>query len=183
MKQALIFYATREGQTEKVALALAQHLSGFGVDVATHNLKNNFDPAQLLEADLLVFGASMHAGGLEGELLDFINSNAAVIRSQHRAFFLVLLSAATTDAALRERSLTDARHKVGQQLDVDFEDIEYIAGALAYSKYSRPVRWIMQRIARQHGEDTNTSQDYEYTDWQQVISYADKLYNAHLAAS
>jgi menaquinone-dependent protoporphyrinogen oxidase len=183
MKQALIFYATREGQTEKVALTLAQHLAELGADATTHNLENNIESADLSAADLLLFGASMHAGGLEKELLDFINDHAAVITQRPHAFFLVLLSAATVDPALREKSLRDAQSKMQQQLGIEFEDMEYIAGALTYSKYSRPVRWIMQRIARQHGEDTDTSRDYEYTDWAKVKTYAERLNNTYLAVN
>ncbi len=183
MKQVLIFYATREGQTEKVALTLARHLADLGAAATTHNLRDNvitFDPQQ---ADLLLFGASMHAGGLESELVKFINDHASIIAQQPRAFFLVLLSAATVDRTLREKSLDDAQNKVQQQLSLHFDDMEYIAGALSYSKYSRPVRWIMQRIARQHGENTDTHRDYEYTDWAKVKAYAEKLNNTYLAAN
>lgn len=53
---------------------------------------------------------------------------------------------------------------------------EMIAGALMYSKYSLPLKWIMKRIARIAGEDTDTSKDYEYTDWKRVKRYAEQLY-------
>ncbi|XOV84578.1 MAG: flavodoxin domain-containing protein [bacterium] len=183
MKQALILYATREGQTEKVALTIARHLAALGAQVSTHNLQDLDDTLHLEQADLLLFGASMHAGGLEKELVDFINTNASTINQRPHAFFLVLLSAATADKALREKSLHDAHNKMQQQLSVDFLDIEYIAGALPYSKYSRPVRWIMRRIAQQHGENTDISQDYEYTDWAKVKTYAEKLNNTYLTVN
>jgi menaquinone-dependent protoporphyrinogen oxidase len=50
-----------------------------------------------------------------------------------------------------------------------------IAGALMYSKYPLPVKWLMKGIARKAGEDTDTSRDYEYTDWEQVRQYAQML--------
>jgi len=183
MKQALIFYATREGQTEKVALTLAQHLADLSAAASTHNLQDTVETSDLQKADLLLFGASMHAGGLEKELISFINDQAATIVQRPHAFFLVLLSAATADRALREKSLRDAHSKLQRQLNVEFDDMEYIAGALTYSKYSRPVRWIMQRIARQHGENTDTSRDYEYTDWAKVKTYAERLNNTYLAVN
>ncbi|MCR9261010.1 MAG: hypothetical protein NXH95_14900 [Pseudomonadaceae bacterium] len=183
MKQALILYATREGQTKKVALALAQHFVDLGSAATVHNLQDSIETADLQNADLLLFGASMHAGGLERELVDFINDQATSITRRPHAFFLVLLSAATADQDLREKSLSDAQNKVQQQLNVEFDDMEYIAGALRYSKYSRPVRWVMRRIAQQHGENTDTSRDYEYTDWATVKTYAERLHNAYLAAN
>jgi menaquinone-dependent protoporphyrinogen oxidase len=47
-----------------------------------------------------------------------------------------------------------------------------------YSKYSWPLKWLMKRIAKQAGEDTDTARDYEYTDWQQVAAYAMRLSKA-----
>jgi menaquinone-dependent protoporphyrinogen oxidase len=53
--------------------------------------------------------------------------------------------------------------------------VEMIAGALMYSKYSLPLKWIMKRIAQKAGEGTDISKDYEYTDWKQVAQYSEKL--------
>ena len=40
-----------------------------------------------------------------------------------------------------------------------------VAGALVYSKYNFFVRFVMKRIARKAGAPTDTSRDYEFTDW------------------
>jgi menaquinone-dependent protoporphyrinogen oxidase len=40
-----------------------------------------------------------------------------------------------------------------------------VAGALAYSQYNFLVRFVMKRIARRAGAPTDTSHDYEFTDW------------------
>jgi menaquinone-dependent protoporphyrinogen oxidase len=40
-----------------------------------------------------------------------------------------------------------------------------VAGALVYSQYNFLVKLIMKRIARAVGAGTDTSRDYEYTDW------------------
>ena len=176
----LVAYATREGQTEKVAQRIAEHLKSGGASVQLVDLAR---PAlarglSLESFDLLVFGASMHAGGLESEMVDFINANAARIGTMSRSFFLVLLSAAAKDPQLRSEWLTDARSKMHRQLSVEFNEVEMIAGALAYSRYPLPLKWLMRRIARKAGEDTDTSRDYEYTDWAQVDRYASRLLEA-----
>lgn len=172
-------YATREGQTEKVAARIAGHLKRAGASV---ELVNARDPVavnsiELDNFDLLAFGASMHAGGLERELVDYIVHHKKQIESHKRSFFLVLLSAAVKERKLRESWLADARTKMNDQLAVRFEDIEMIPGALTYSKYSLPIKWVMQRIARKAGEGTDTRRDYEYTDWEQVRQYAERLGN------
>ena len=62
-----------------------------------------------------------------------------------------------------------------EQLLVDFDDTEMIAGALIYSKYPLRIKWIMRRIVRKAGEGTDTSRDYGYTDWTKVARYAERL--------
>lgn len=178
MKKVLIIYATREGQTEKVATRLSEHLISSGTDVLLVNAKdkNATDAIDLSAYDLLVFGASMHAGGLESELVKFINTHRQEIERRDRAFFLVLLSAATRDPALKETSLADARNKMDEQLLIPFDDVEMIAGALKYSRYPLALKWVMRNIARKAGEETDMSNDYEYTDWRQVEQYATRLY-------
>jgi menaquinone-dependent protoporphyrinogen oxidase len=47
-----------------------------------------------------------------------------------------------------------------------------VAGALPYTRYNWFTRWIMRRIVAKAGGDTDTSRDYEYTDWNQVRQLA-----------
>ena len=175
--KTLIVYATREGQTARVAGRIANHLRQAGIEV---QLADAGDAAATGQIDLdgfdqLVFGASMHAGGLEKELVEFIGRHKGEIESRQRWFFLVLLSAAARDPELKAQWLADARKKTDGQLPVRFADVEMIAGALRYSKYPLPLKWVMQRIASKAGEGTDLSRDYEYTDWQQVQRYAQRL--------
>jgi len=132
MKNILILYATREGQAEKVAEQISTHLKKAGANVELINAQNKklTEDITLENFDLLVFGASMHAGGLEQELVDFIHSHKEQIEQKVRSFFLVLLSAATKDSKLREEWLKDARRKMDEQIQVQFQDAEMIAGAL-----------------------------------------------------
>ncbi len=175
-----LVYATREGQTRKVALRIAEVLSECGREVTTVDAasRNELAALDVSAFGLLIFGASMHAGGLERELVRFVRKNRDSIEQHQRALFVVLLSAATRDPALREPALTDARSKIAEQLDDTFTDLEFVAGALTYSKYPAPLRWLMRSIARSAGGDTDTSRDYEYTDWQQVERYARRLAGA-----
>ncbi len=177
MPGALVLYATREGQTAKVAARIAETLRAAGprvvlIDAADGAATDGLDPGGF---DLLVFGASMHAGGLEREIVNFLNAHKDAIRQRERSFFLVLLSVATADPALRKKWLADARAKLESQIEVAFDEVEMIAGALAYSKYRWPLKGIMRRIAKQAGGDTDTSRDYEYTDWDRVDAYARRL--------
>lgn len=65
MFRILILYATREGQTEKVALEIGKHLEKSGLSPKLVNARDRqaTDAIDLEANDTLVFGASMHAGG------------------------------------------------------------------------------------------------------------------------
>ncbi len=185
MRRILLVFATREGQTEKIAqyLCTAVESLGASVDLVAARDKRAVNQLNLSDYDLLVFGASMHAGGLEKELVQFVSAHVDQIQTRPRALFVVLLSAAVTpdqDRHKRQLALQDAHEKINAQLSVDFNHHEMIAGALTYSRYSWPIRWVMRRIAGQAGGDTDTSRDYEYTDWQQVGRYASRLVDTPL---
>jgi menaquinone-dependent protoporphyrinogen oxidase len=53
--------------------------------------------------------------------------------------------------------------------------IACVAGRLAYSQYNWLVRLLMRRIARKEGGSTDTRQDHEYTNWDQVEQLANEL--------
>jgi menaquinone-dependent protoporphyrinogen oxidase len=50
-----------------------------------------------------------------------------------------------------------------------------VAGALLYTRYNFIVRFVMKRIARKAGGATDTSRDYEYTDWLALDRFADEI--------
>jgi len=69
----------------------------------------------------------------------------------------------------------DHQANVSARLEVDFDDMEMIAGALKYTQYNFFIKWVMKGIARKEGGSTDTSRDHEYTDWEQVTAYARRL--------
>lgn len=53
--------------------------------------------------------------------------------------------------------------------------VELVAGALMYRRYNFIMRFLMKRIASKAGGDTDTSRDYDYTDWAAVEVYTRKF--------
>ena len=47
------------------------------------------------------------------------------------------------------------------------------AGALVYRRYGRVKRWLMKLVVKRAGGDTDTSRDYEYTDWDAVTRFTE----------
>lgn len=50
-----------------------------------------------------------------------------------------------------------------------------VAGALLYTRYNWIERWVMRRIVRKAGGDTDTSRDYEYTNWAELRAFVEQF--------
>jgi menaquinone-dependent protoporphyrinogen oxidase len=68
-----------------------------------------------------------------------------------------------TDAELQRRV-----DRFAQQTEWTPREIHFVAGALPWSKYGWLKTWVMRRIVARAGGDTDTSRDYEYTDWAEL---------------
>jgi len=72
-----------------------------------------------------------------------------------------------TDAQ-RERARADVRRSIEtfvKETGWQPTRVEPVAGALLYTRYNWLIRFIMKRISQSAGGDTDTTRDFEYTDW------------------
>ncbi len=47
-----------------------------------------------------------------------------------------------------------------------------VAGAVPYTQYNWLKKWVMKRVVAKAGGDTDTTRDYEYTDWDDLRAFA-----------
>jgi uncharacterized protein (TIGR00730 family) len=169
MSRILVLYGTSEGHTAKVANRLADTLRAQGgeVDVVDASMSAP-DPAGY--AGVLV-AASVHGGRYQKSVQRWVRTFAPELRDKPTAFMSVCLGILQHEekvqhevAAIIERFVNATGWTPSMTTTV--------AGALPYTRYNWITRWIMRRIARAAGGDTDVSRDYEYTDWEQVESFA-----------
>jgi menaquinone-dependent protoporphyrinogen oxidase len=183
MKPIGVLYATREGQTRRIAERVAQDLRARRFDVEFKNLRDDDDAIHPSDYSAVVLAASVHAGGHEREMVKFVKKHRAELEQLPTAFLSVTLSEAGAEMSSKtpeERARFSADvHKV---IDKFFEEtgwrperVKPVAGALMYSKYNPLVRFVMKRIAKKAGAATDTSLDYEYTDWVGIDRFVDEL--------
>lgn len=168
--RVLILFATVNGQTERIARRIASGLEARG-HAAT--LKRDFEPGltQALELhDAVIVGAGIrfghHSRHLEAVARDYRGTLAAL----PNAFFSVSLSAGGPGArpANAATYVEDFKRATGWAP----QSVATFAGALRYTAYNPFIRFLMKLIVGAAGGDTDTSGDYEYTDWQAVDRYA-----------
>jgi len=175
----LIAYATRHGQARKVADHLARDLTLWGypttvVDVARTPAIDWED----YEAAILV--ASVYGGRHEKEMVAFVRRGHTALEGMPNAFLSITMSEATaedhTASPARRREAADAVQKVidafVKQSGWRPQQVVPVAGALLYRQYNFFVRFIMKRITKSHQGPTDTSRDYEYTDWAALTRFA-----------
>lgn len=172
MSRILVLYGTSEGQTAKIANAIADRLrsSELDVDVIRAGTADPVPP----DYDGIIVAGSIHVGGYHKPIAQWLRAHVTELADKPTAFVSVCLAIASK----REKDRDEAR-----AIPARFADglhwhpavIKVVAGALPYTKYNIFVRWIMKRIAAASGGDTDTSRDYEYTDWADVRAFADRF--------
>jgi menaquinone-dependent protoporphyrinogen oxidase len=179
---AAVFYATREGHTRKVAERIAAELRARGA------LVDLFDVGACLPPDwsrysAACLAASVHIGRHEKEMVAFARAERDALVRLDAAFVSVSLSEAGAENPRRSvderrKAAEDAQHMIDvfvHETGWHPEHVLSVAGALAYSKYNLLVRFLMKQIARKAGAPTDTSRDYEFTDWPALDRFAGEI--------
>ncbi len=165
-----VFYETRYGHTGAVAERIAEGLKKAGHEVAVGKCRKA-TAGDVSAAEAILVGSSVQMGRHRPKAISFVKANLEALKTKPSAFFSVSLSARMTgkhDAEDLKTILSDFSKATGWEPARP----ACFAGAIMYKKYWFGLRWLMKRIARSQGNDTDTSKDHVYTDWDQVDGFA-----------
>jgi menaquinone-dependent protoporphyrinogen oxidase len=156
LSAVLVVYSSIEGHTARIAQRIAEVLRSAG-----HRVDLLPAGPYLAWSDYagVIVGASVHYGHHPAKLAQWLKT--ARLGARASAFFSVSLGAKEHYAAKFLR-----RAGWRPQLTAVFR------GALQYSKYGPIKRRVVQAFAAVGGHDTDTSRDYDYTDWKAVDRFA-----------
>jgi menaquinone-dependent protoporphyrinogen oxidase len=166
-----LFYATRDGQSRRIAERIADRLIERGIRVLPHDLAVVLPAAQrLAETRLVVVVAAVRYGRHLPEAEQFL----AIYRVLRAPPPLVLLSVSLTarkpgkDTAKGNAYLRKsiARHRLTPALALA------IAGRLDYARYSWLDRQVIRFIMKLTGGPTDPKTSVEYTAWNVVDDVA-----------
>jgi menaquinone-dependent protoporphyrinogen oxidase len=171
MSRLLILYGTTNGYTRKIATALGATLGeeGFPCDVIdAKRIPRELDPDAY---DGVVVAASIHAGGYQRAVKRWVRQHAGQLNLVPSAFVSVCLGILEP----RPEAQTEVRVIMNRFLQANGWQptiTKTVAGALLYTQYDWLTRWFMKRIVAKAGGDTDTTRDYEYTDWDDLRMFA-----------
>lgn len=173
-----LFYATRDGQSRRIAERIADRLAERGISAVPHDLAGaTFTPSSIEAARLVVVVAAVRYGRPLPEADQFL----ARYRTLRDPPQLVLLSVNLTarkpgkdtvegNAYLRK---SIARHRLAPAL------AKAIAGRLDYSRYGWLDRQLIRFIMKLTGGPTDPTTCVEFTPWDVVDDVALRIAVLH----
>jgi len=176
MAPILIVYGTTDGHTGKIAETLAEDLrqEGAVVDVMDAAANTVFDPVDYAG---VVVAASVHIGSYQRPVRRWVKAHRAALESRRSAFLSVCLGVLDPSAkAKRDLAAILDRFLAETGWRPDFT--RSVAGAVLYTRYNWVKRWMMRRIVRAYGGATDTTRDFEYTDWNDLCAFAHTFYGS-----
>ena len=172
MARILIIFGTTDGHTAKIARFMGDTLQGTGASITVVQPTGTApSPAGY---DAVIVAASVHGGKFQQPVARWVQAHADALKARPSAFIAVCLGILQHEPAVEEevhaivtRFLTGAGWEAGSTL--------IVAGALPYTRYGWLKRWMMRRIVAKAGGDTDTSRDYEYTDWIALRAFCEQF--------
>jgi menaquinone-dependent protoporphyrinogen oxidase len=171
MTHILVVYGTTDGQTRKIAHVLAENLRAQRCSVDLLDAGGSLRRLSPEGYDGVIVAASVHIGSYQSSVKRWVRTHAAMLNQIPTAFLSVCLAVLEKDPkaqqeirAIMQRFVRDC----GWRPTVT----RLVAGAVLYTRYPWLKKWMMRRIVAKAGGGTDTTRDYEYTDWNDLRVFA-----------
>ena len=170
MTHILIVYGTTDGHTRKIAQVVAENLRARRCCVDVVDAAGSLWRRSPEGYDGVIVAASVHIGDYQRAVARWVRSYASMLNGLPTAFLSVCLAVVEKDPeASREvtRIMDRFLARCGWQPMIT----KLVAGALLYTRYGWLKRRMMKRIVEKAGGDTDTTRDFEYTDWNDLRQF------------
>ena len=169
-----VFYATRDGQSRKIAHYVADHVRERGLSVELRDLRAGLPTASEIEAiPRLVVIASIRYGYHLPEATRFLRERRSLLAERLIALASVNLTARKPGKSTIEGNVYLRkwlkRHRLSPLVAAA------IAGRLDYPRYVWWERFLVQMIMTISGGPTAPETVVEYTDWALVEAFAGRV--------
>lgn len=174
MARVLAVYGTRYGQTRRIVERIAKVLRSYGHDVFTSQGDQLPRDFSLEGFDGFLIAGSVRYGHHQRYLEDFVRRNLVTLGDKPAAFISVCGAIAGQWApgpAEARKYVEGFLTRTGWAPSFSAS----VAGAVAYTNYGFLTKRIMQFISARTGRPTDTSRDWEFTDWDQVDGLGNEL--------
>lgn len=168
----LLVYSTTDGHTLRICTEIQKRLESLAHQCKVIPVSNAFRE-RLDEYDRIVIGASIRYGHHSPEIETFILENQSILEKKRSGFFSVNLVARKTEKRTPETN--PYARKFLRRISWKPHFAEVFAGKLDYPRYPFFDRHIIRLIMWLTQGPTDPTLVVEYTDWQQVTAFAEKI--------
>lgn len=166
----LLIYASIEGQTRKIAAHIEKLLKANHHSSDAINATDDIEFPDLVDVDGVIVCAPVHVSSFPKAINRVLEEKHSKLMAFPGAFVSVSMAVASgeqSDAAEIDKIV----HELSEDTNWWPVVTHNAAGALKYLAYDFFKKWMMRRIAEKSGGPTDTSQDYEYTDWDELDKF------------
>ena len=167
MKSAII-YSSTDGQTKKICEVIKENLLNryeHKIISIENSIKFNFD-----NYDYIIIGASIRYGRHNSKVLDFVRSNSELLKEKKNAFFSVNVVARKPGKDTPDTNPYVKKFLIKTKWKPD--KVGVFAGKVDYPNYNFLNKQIIRFIMFITKGPTDTSQTYEFTNWEKVKKFA-----------
>lgn len=183
MKPVLILYATRQGQTRRIAEFVAAAIGRTGLATEVLNVATLPDDFDLTHYASAVLAASVNYGKHQPEMVAFIKANRATLELMRTSFLSVSgaqggVEDPESSAASRDRSATTVKSMIDvfvKQTGWSPGKVVPVGGAMRYQEYGWLLKLAIRVIAWASGTKIDTSRNTEYTNWQSLERFCEEF--------
>ncbi|MGZ3773640.1 MAG: menaquinone-dependent protoporphyrinogen IX dehydrogenase [Pseudobdellovibrionaceae bacterium] len=176
MARILVVYESKYGQTEKISKFIVERLKAKGHSVDLVNLaQNQFVQPEMYDG--VIAGAGIYRRRYPSGLYKWAKTYSQSLNKKVTALFSVCLAVLQTKEERIERDVKNIEKKLLMRTSWNPKTRRVFAGALSYTKYNWFIKIVMKGIAKAAGGDTDTSKDFEYTNWNEVTQFTDNFVN------
>lgn len=166
-----ILYSSVDGQTLKICKEIVTHIENAGFKTELFDI-NDFN-SSISKYSIFVIGASIRYGKHNKKVTEFIETHKNELENTNSAFFSVNLVARkpekshynTNPYVIKFFNATTWQPKL----------IDVFAGRLDYQSYSFVDRMLIKMIMKMTNGPTKTNQPIEFTDWNRVKAFSQKI--------
>jgi menaquinone-dependent protoporphyrinogen oxidase len=170
MSKILVVYGSKYGQTERVAGRIAGVLRDAGHVVDIHRGDQLPDGLPLGDYDGFLVAASVLMGRHQKYIREFVRRYAILLNEAPSAFVSVC-GAAGGDPPQAQAYIDALLRETGWHPTL----VRSFTGAVAYTRYGWWFRWYLKLISRRKGLPTDTSRDWDFTEWNEVEQFAGEV--------
>ena len=163
----IFIYSTSNGQSLKICNAINKNKESLIIDI------DKIKTVELNKFDQIIIGASVKYGDHNKKIYDFIKNNKILLETKKTGFFSVNATARKSEKNKPETNPYVI--KFLKKTNWTPDNIGVFAGKIDFPNYNFLEKYIIKVIMWITNGPTDTSKTFEFTDWEDVKEFSDKI--------